>query len=375
MQAQTRSMDLNGAAIAGAGKNVAELAGKRVLVLINADGGGGVEHLAAVLGGNLERQRAQVRVDFVYPGTSASPRAKLGGILRAAQAVCRWKPDIVMAFQPTSAAIAAVVGRLTGCPVRIIHQSNMPGSTHVVPRLIDRAIGALGFYSCNITNSSATEAAFVAYPAGYKRRLERIEHGIAWRAPKRDRAQTLAAYGIPDDQPVIFSASRLVEQKSLHTVVKALEFMERGRFVVAGEGPEREHIVRGAQQRGLSDRLHLLGFVPNADLPDLYAACDVLAFPSVWETFGLVIVEAAMQGAPIVTSGINASREVLAGSGQNVRFVDTRDVGDWARALNEIIHDVEARPAAKAFAPVIRERYGEARMLQSYHDLYRRLLA
>ncbi len=375
MQARTRSADLNLAADAGAGNGVAELMGKRILVLINADGRGGVEHLAAVLRRDLEEHGAAVEFRFVYPSTAAPAAAKLAGIARAAQAVRRGKPDVVMAFQPTSAAIAAVVGRVTGCPARIIHQSNMPGSTHVVPRWIDRAIGSLGFYSCNIANSSATEAAFAGYPAAYKRRLQRIEHGIAWRAPKRNRAQTLAAYGIPDDQPVIFSASRLVEQKSLHTVVKALEFMQRGRFVVAGEGPERERIVRGAQQRGLSDRLHLLGFVPNADLPDLYAACDVLAFPSVWETFGLVIAEAAMQGAPIVTSGIDTSREVLAGSGRNVRFLDTRDVGDWGRALNDILDDEEARPAATAFAPVIRQRYGEARMLHSYHDLYRRLLA
>ena len=64
---------------------------------------------------------------------------------------------------------------------------------------------------------------------------------------------------------------------------------------------------------GVDDRLHMLGALPADDIADLYAAADLFVFPSIWETFGLAAVEAAMVGMPMVVADLPALREVLRG--------------------------------------------------------------
>ena len=82
-----------------------------------------------------------------------------------------------------------------------------------------------------------------------------------------------------------------------------------------------------------------------------------------------------MHGTPIVASGIDTSREVLAGAGRNVRFVTNWQPQAWAEALDGVLADPDARTAAKEFMPIIRDRYGEDRMLRRYRALYDELLA
>ncbi|MGH9134974.1 MAG: glycosyltransferase family 4 protein, partial [Ilumatobacteraceae bacterium] len=83
---------------------------------------------------------------------------------------------------------------------------------------------------------------------------------------------------------------------------------------------------------------HFLGVVGDADLPGLYAAASVFAYPSVWEGFGLPVAEAMAQGTPVVTSRDTSTAEVGAGA---VVLVDPLDVDDIARGLTEALGDRE----------------------------------
>lgn len=352
----------------------AAMRGRHVMLVINSNSGGGVEHLASILIGDLEAMGARTTTQFVYPGANVSTGGKLRGLLASARALAAQRPDVVMAFQPTSAAVAGIVGRLTGCRTRIIHQSNMPDGTHPVPRLVDRLIGSAGFYTCNITNSAATEAAFAGHPASYRRRLLRIDHGVTWDPPARPREATRAGLGLPATSRMIFSAGRLNAQKSISVLIRALPDVDHADLVIAGDGPKRQFLGQLATELGVAGRVHFLGQLPHSSLADYYAACDVFAFPSLWETFGLALVEAAGHGASIVAARIPSSTEVMADAGASVSFVDAHDGPTWARALNHMLDDEEATAAAARFAPVIRERYGLERMLARYRRLYAELL-
>ena len=59
------------------------------------------------------------------------------------------------------------------------------------------------------------------------------------------------------------------------------------------------------------DRVHLLGYVPDDALPNIYAAADVFVFPSVYEGFGLPPLEAMAHGTPVVTSNVSSLPEVV----------------------------------------------------------------
>lgn len=77
-----------------------------------------------------------------------------------------------------------------------------------------------------------------------------------------------------------------------------------------------------------------LGFVDDEDLDPLYAAASVMAYPSEWEGFGLPVVEAMVQGTPVVTSRGTSTEEVAGGAAV---LVDPLDVADIARGLHEAL--------------------------------------
>jgi glycosyltransferase involved in cell wall biosynthesis len=283
---------------------------------------------------------------------------------------------MLITFQPTSSVLAALVGSVVGCRARVVHQANLPETTHRVPGLLDRWAGTLGLYSVIIMNSAATEQAYASYPTGYRQRLRRIEHGIELAGPSRDRLAVRHAMNIPEQAPVLLTCSRLTEQKSVDTIISALPQVPNAHLVIAGEGPEGEALKRLADRCGVSDRTHFLGFVPNQSVSELYDASDLYVSSSLWETFGLSTVEAATRGLPIVASEIPASLEVLTIDGTTPAvFVKGREADAWSKAIADALGDPELQVRARNFAPIIRAHYSKRKMLIAYRALTSDLLA
>jgi glycosyltransferase involved in cell wall biosynthesis len=350
------------------------MAGKRVMFLINQDLGGGVEYLGRVLSSDLEKRGALCTTCYIYPGSSYSNRSKIPHIFHKAAAVAKLAPDVLITFQPTASAIAAIAGRMGGCNVRIVHQSNSPAKSHVVVRELDKVLGSIGAYSVTIANSRATIDEFKAYPKSYQSRIKLIEHGIPPPVHVADPADILAKYTIPQDGPVLLMAARLDLQKGHNIIVSALSQLPGVRLAMAGSGPEQNNLLIQGRQSGVADRLHFLGHVGRQDLTDLYRAASLFVFPSAWETFGLAGVEAAMVGLPVVAADIPALREVLTCQGQSTaRFVRRRNADDWAAAIKASLNDKNLRSRSQEFAAIIQDQYSEKRMIQGYVDLYAEL--
>ncbi len=100
--------------------------------------------------------------------------------------------------------------------------------------------------------------------------------------------------------------------------------------------------VRGL---GLSDRVRRLGHVDRADMPLLYHAATALAFPSLFEGFGLPVLEAQACGTPVVCADATALPEV---AGRGALLVDPASVEAWAVALTRVVMDTELRQALVA---------------------------
>jgi L-malate glycosyltransferase len=352
------------------------LAGKRVMIVINCDVGGGVEHIAEVLRADMAGQGADVVIRFIYANPNEPTLTKLKGVASTSRDVLRSRPDMIIAFQPTGAVIAGLFGRLAGCPLRIIHQANVPAGTPGALRQLDKFCGSFGFYSVNIANTSETKRAFARYPQSYQNRLHLIEHGIAAPAPVHDRGLALAKYGIPNDKLILFCAARLIPEKGLTTIVEALVDQPGSRLVIAGRGSELDNLKGLAHQRGIGASVHFVGQIPRQDVLDLYSACDVFVFPSLMETFGLAPVEAAMSGVPVIASDLPVLREVLSIDGTSpVIFLASRDPRDWSRAITAVANDKQLLQRACDFSKQMQAKYGEPRMLAAYRELFRTFLA
>lgn len=348
--------------------------GKNVLFLINQDLGGGVEYLAQVLGQDLTLRGATCITKVVYPPGWDGSVSKARQIFRKARLVAKAAPDVIITFQPTSSAIAAIAGRLSGSRAVIAHQSNSPVKSHPLVRRLDKLLGTAGAYSVLIANSRATMSEFEAYPKAYRDKIRLIEHGIPPPHFALSRADILAKFSLPTVAPLLLMAARLDQQKGQNIIVGALPKLPGARLVMAGSGPEKDNLIGLARTLGVEDRLHFLGHVGRQDLTDLYRAATLMVFPSTWETFGLAAVEAAMAGLPVVASNIPALHEVLTCDGQTTtHFVANRNANDWASVVSACLADNDLRPRTEAFAALIQEKYSERRMIEGYDALYAEL--
>jgi glycosyltransferase involved in cell wall biosynthesis len=108
-------------------------------------------------------------------------------------------------------------------------------------------------------------------------------------------------------------------------------------LVIAGKrGWHSEPFFERLQALGLTDKVRLLGFVPDEDLPALYGLAEVFAFPSLYEGFGLPVLEAMACGAPVICSNTSSLPEV---AGEAAIQLAPTDVRGWTEALGRLMSD------------------------------------
>jgi glycosyltransferase involved in cell wall biosynthesis len=223
------------------------------------------------------------------PGLRQRYRARLE-LVRAA--------DLVLAISEATAADAA--DHLGIRPERLRVVGAAVSGRFVPPRSRAAALGAAG--------AAVTElrGPFVLYTGGLEDRKNFVRLFDAWAA-------------VPDD----------VRRERALVVVCDLD-----------EGG-RHHLRSLAAERGIGDSLILTGYVADRVLRLLYQACDLFVFPSLYEGYGLPIVEAMACGAPTIGSDTSAMREVL----DRVARFDPTDVAAMSRAIAEALTDGPVRAA------------------------------
>jgi glycosyltransferase involved in cell wall biosynthesis len=159
--------------------------------------------------------------------------------------------------------------------------------------------------------------------------------------------------GIGGDRPVLLCLQRLVAYKGVEVLVDMMGHLvalagdsrdRRPVLLIAGNGPEREHLARRVAEQGLADRVWLLGFVPDTDMPALWALADVFVFHSRYETFGLAVAEAMAAGKAVVAARTTAIPEVLR-DGIDGLLVPPDDPGAFAGAVGGLLADPGRRAA------------------------------
>jgi glycosyltransferase involved in cell wall biosynthesis len=113
-------------------------------------------------------------------------------------------------------------------------------------------------------------------------------------------------------------------------------------LIVGPRGWEETELMRVAAR---APEVRLAGFVPDGDLADLYAGCSVFCYPSLYEGFGLPVLEAMAAGAPVVTSRVSSLPEV---GGDAVVYVSPEDEGSIEAALESLLRSPDERAELSA---------------------------
>lgn len=207
-----------------------------------------------------------------------------------------------------------------------------------------------------------------------------VEH--AFFAPG-DRAGARRAIGLPVDRPVILFVGRIQPLKAPDVAVQALAELGRedALLVLVGGASgahgddETRHLERLIAEHGLADRVRFVDPQPHHILSSYYRAADVVIVPSRSESFGLVALEAAACGTPVVASAVGGLLNIVH-DGVTGLLVEGRDPARYARAVRQVLDDPVAASAMGAAAAVRARRFTwgftAARLRRLYADLVTR---
>ncbi len=142
--------------------------------------------------------------------------------------------------------------------------------------------------------------------------------------------------------PVVIHVGRFVEQKNhfglLAIFERTLQQVPEAKLVLVGVGPLAKRVDEHVRNRGLSDAVRMLG--AQNDAASLIARSDVLLFPSLWEGFGIVALEANAAGIPVVGSNVIGLNEAVENRSTACLW-DVEDLESMAASLVRILKDHE----------------------------------
>jgi glycosyltransferase involved in cell wall biosynthesis len=160
-------------------------------------------------------------------------------------------------------------------------------------------------------------------------------------APEQARTEVRRRYGV--DAPYILFVGQLKARKNVVRLVDAFGLLHREsryrdcKLVLAGRRIwGAEGISEAIERNGVQKNIVELGHVPHEDLPMLYSAAELFVFPSLWEGFGIPIIEAMACGVPVVTSNASCMPEIAGGCAVLVNPLSVEEIASgMASVLSE----------------------------------------
>jgi glycosyltransferase involved in cell wall biosynthesis len=272
----------------------------------------------------------------------------------------------------------AVAARLVGVPhVWHVHELLRPGNV-TAPALplavIRRLIGGLS--DRILFESEAGRRAFLASGTGSKCRVVPNCVRFPTDLDHPDREAARARLGLGTDDRVVAFIGRLSERKDPLLLVRALARLpdRKGlRCLFVGDGPLRDRLADEIRTRGLTECCQLLPF--REDVGDVFGATDVLVLPSRQESFGLVLVEAAAWGKPVIATRSGGPEEIVV-DGVTGFLVPPADEQALARRLAEVFgQGVDRERMGREAARRVREHFSAAAHARAVEDVWESVLA
>jgi len=170
--------------------------------------------------------------------------------------------------------------------------------------------------------------------------------------PENDGSGIRHRYGL-DRERVLLHVGRIAMEKNLDLVIDGFSQLVKKdpqvRLLIVGDGPAKKHYQAIVKEKGLDDRVIFTGFIPDEELPQVYAACDASVIASKFETQGLVGLEAMASGKPVVGINYRAVKELIRNGENGFLFEDDPD--SCAEAMRAALdHSEELRSGARRYA-------------------------
>ncbi len=247
----------------------------------------------------------------------------------------------------------------------IKNETKIPVAFHVHSTEWGRS-GGQGSTVVSYLEHSMAEVADHIITVSYAMRDDLIRHGwsapkisVVWNGVDPDRydpekcnqeeiRRLRERYGIKGDEQMILFLGRLTWVKGIRNLVQAMPLVlnefPRAKLIILGKGEEEKDIIETSRRLGINNNVICnFEFVPENERILHYAAADVCVFPSIYEPFGIVSLEAMSMKKPVVVGarGVVGFREQVIASGpeQNGIHVNGEDPADIAWGIKEVLRD------------------------------------
>ncbi|MGV0643124.1 glycosyltransferase family 4 protein [Mycolicibacterium sp. XJ879] len=288
----------------------------------------------------LAMGHAMVRAGLAIKGANAEP----------------WKPDVVHAHDWLVAHPAIALAEYFDVPlISTVHATEAGRHSGWVSGPISRQVHAVESWLVHESDSLITCSASMADeitelfgPGLAETRVIRNGIDVAhWPFAKRQPHT---------GPPQLVYLGRLEYEKGVHDAIAALPRIRRTHpgttLTVAGTGTQHAWLVEQARKHKVLKATSFVGHLNHADLVDLLHTADAAVLPSHYEPFGIVALEAAATGTPLVTSDVGGLGEAVI-NGQTGMSYAPRDIAGLAAAVRAVLDDPQA---AQEMAVAARER-------------------
>lgn len=190
-----------------------------------------------------------------------------------------------------------------------------------------------------------------------------------------DRAEFRSWFARPEEK-IVFFVGRMVPEKGVQVLIRAipeiLPAYEDVKFVIVGGG-DKSHLVKLAEELGVSHKVFFTGYIDDETLLRLYKVIDVAVYPSLYEPFGIVALEAMAAKVPVVVSDVGGLREVVDHGVTGLSaWSDNPDALAWA-ILQILKNPYSARMMAENAYRKVMEQFNWRRIADQTAGVYERV--
>jgi len=178
------------------------------------------------------------------------------------------------------------------------------------------------------------------------------------------------------DEPYIFSVSTIQPRKNYQMLIKAFKDVAKNYphnlIIAGGRGWLYEETFNEVIAQGLEDRVRFIGFVDDEDLPALYSEATLFVFPSLYEGFGLPVLEAMACGVPVIVSGASSLPEVAS---EAALMLPPQEQRLWSSAIRDLLDNPNRRAQMVAGGFLRVRQFGWKRAATQLSGVLQRLLS
>jgi glycosyltransferase involved in cell wall biosynthesis len=177
---------------------------------------------------------------------------------------------------------------------------------------------------------------------------------------------------------VILSVGRLNYQKSFQYLIKAmpmvLQQIPNVKLIIVGEGEQLAYLNQLSKSLGLSESVIFTGAIDSTEIPNAYSAADVFVLPSLFESFGIVLIEAQAAGKPVIGTRVGGVPEALV-DGETGFLVEPGDPKPLGAAIIRVLSDENlARKMGEKGKKFVEARFSIQSAVSSVIDVYKKLV-